>query len=466
MISLFPLLICGCVAPQSLVKPALEHEGEVYVYLQPLPQEAERLTFTIGHLAAVGSDGRDHPLSLSVREFHGNAVRRQRLIAAGTLPPGQYTGLSVTAAKATLKGEEGEADLLLPDTPVRTNFPFTIERRKAVVLSLAFQYAESVQTGFSFTPAFSVFIPSRPAAGLVGYVNNRDDNTVTVFDKKTGQAAEIIATGNGPESIAFDRRAGRAYVSLSGDDAIEVIESRETGPRIRMNLNGGDGPQGLGLTPDGSVLLSVNAASRTLSIINPFTLIELGRIPVGDGARSLLVDRSGRRCYVFNVLSNTLSVVDIPGRATVASISTEARPVWGQFNRKNDRLYVIHEGSPYLSVIDPVSLSVVNRVFVGPGLSSMTVDTATDMIYLFRKGALSVEVYDPVSLLLGVIVPGDYITVLSDVVYMTIDNEEKNLYLVSAEKNLLTAVNLISKKIVWEMDAGANPSWVTMMGER
>jgi hypothetical protein len=49
---------------------------------------------------------------------------------------------------------------------------------------------------------------------------------------------------------------------------------------------------------------------------------------------------------------------------------------------------------------------------------------------------------------------------------MTIDGEEGNLYLVNEDKKSLMVNNLVRKRIVFEMDVGEGPYWVTMMGER
>lgn len=461
LLSLSALLVSGCAAAPSLVKPALEDEGEVYVYFQPLPQEAGRLKFTLDHLSLVSVDGGEFPLSLSLDDFNSDSARRQRFVAAGRVPPGRYRGLSYGVKKATLRGDEGEAVLLVPEGPVTADFTFEIRRKQAVVLSLVLRYAESVRSGFSFSPVFSVYVPSTPASGLVGYVTNRGDNTITVFDKRSGEVRGVIATGRGPEAIALDQKAGRAYVALSGEDEINVFDVATGRPLNTIRLNVGDGPAGLALTPDGRTLLAVNVVSRTLSIIDPAVLAELARIPLGDGPRFVLIDRTGLRCYVFNVLSNTISVVDIAHRALVATLSTDPGPTMGQFNRKGDKLLVIHEGGHYLSVIDPFSLSVSQRVYVGPGLCAIKVDTNNDMIYASRREEVRIEVYDPFTLIAGA-----YIESMSDVCYMTIDGEENNLFLLSAENKKLMTLNLISKKIAAETDVGENPAWLTMMGER
>jgi YVTN family beta-propeller protein len=444
-----------------MIKPPLETEGEVFVYFQPFPQEAEKLSFTAGNLSAVRSDGAEFPLSLSLEELNFGQMRRQRLLASGRVPPGRYVGLSSTIKKALLTGDKGEAAMLTPDGPVKTDLSFEVQRRQAVVLALSLRYAESIQSGFRFSPVFTLVIPSRPVAGLTGYITNRNDDHITVFNKKSGEVAAIITTGRGPEAISLDQRAGRAYVSLSGEDAVEVLDVTAGSIINRIHLNIGDGPQEISITPDGKKLLVVNTSSRTVSIIDSSALLEVGRLPVGEGARSVLVDHDGKRAYVFNELSNTITVIDIANRATVVTLSTDIGPLRGQFNRKGDKLYVIHARSPYLSVIDPFGLSIVRKMFVGPGLSSIKVDTASDMLYACRKQDAVVEVYDPFSLS-----PGAYIQVTSGVAYMTIDGEENNLYLVNPETRTIMTVNLISRKITLLIDAGDSPAWVTMMGER
>src|SRR5512139_298775 len=57
----------GCLHSPSLQREALEEEGEVYLYLQPFPQEAQRLRFVLTGISALRGDGtRLFPCSLSL----------------------------------------------------------------------------------------------------------------------------------------------------------------------------------------------------------------------------------------------------------------------------------------------------------------------------------------------------------------------------------------------------------------
>ena len=455
-------LLLACQAAISRLRPPLGEEGEVYLYIQPYPQEAERLRFSIEGMSAVSSDGREFPLEISLREIRPGDLRRQRLLASGRIPPGLYTGFSIKAKKAILKGEDGEADLLVPEVPVRTDFSFTVIRKRAYVVSLTFHYGESISKSFSFSPVLSAFIPAKPIIGLAGYVTNTGSNDITVFDKRLGQVVGVIATGRGPAGMALDQRLRRVYVALSGEDAVEVIDVAGGEIINRVRLSQGDRPQEMALTPDGKFLLTVNAGSNTVSFIDPLSFFELGRINVGNGPHSILIDpNTGRRAYVFNTLSSTISVLDIPNRGIVTTLSTDPGPLRGQFNRRGDRLYVIHELSNYLTVIDPSSFSTLRRFQVRIGLNSIKVDNRTDLVFLGRKNDITVEVYDPLSF-----VPVDIIRTGGTIAYMTIDGEENNLYLVNEDKKSLMVNNLVRKRIVFEMDVGESPYWVVVMGER
>ncbi len=455
------LEMLGCQATLSKFLPPLVEEGEIYVYLQPFPQEAERLRFNFEKISAMSEDGREIPLTMALQQVKGPALRRQRLLASGPLSPGRYTGLSFGVKNAVVRVEDGEAALLVPEGPSRIEFPFTIVKRKSLVIALVFKYDQSITGRINFSPVFSPFIPSKPINSLVGYVTNSDSNNLALFDKKLGQVVGIIPTGSRPRGMTLDQRSMKVYVALSGEDAIEVIDIMAGDVVNRIRLNMGDRPQEVALTPDGRLLLTANTGSNTVSFVDTISLFESNRINVGNGPNSILIDHNGRRAFVFNNLSSTISVIDIPNRGIVTTISTDPGPLRGQFNRRGDRLYVIHELSSYLSVIDPSSLSTLRRFSVRIGMNSMKVDPRTDLVYLGRKQDPAVEIYDPFSF-----VPVDSIRTGGGITYMTIDRDESTLYMVSPRTRSLLVSSLVSKKTAFEIDVGEGPYWVVVMGER
>jgi YVTN family beta-propeller protein len=458
---IFLLALCGCQALQLHTQAVREDEGEVFFYFQPFSREAERLRFSLSAFAAIRDDGTEVPVPLSLSEFSSADMTRQRLIAAARLPAGKYSGFLVSVKSAALTTEGGAVALLVPETPQMIAFPFSVEKRKAMVITLTLRYAQSLKGEVNFSPAFLVKIPARPLVEVTGYASDVGVDAITVFDKVHLQVTSVIATGSGPRGIAMDQRLKRAYVALSGDDAVEVFDMNSEIALSKTMLMPGDEPQELALTPDGLTLLVVNGRSDTVSIIDTVAMVEVSRISVGRGPRSVAIDRMGMKAFVFNSLSDSISVINIPYQQVMGTIATGPEPLRGQFNRAGDRLYVIHASYPYLLVIDPASFSVVRRELIGMGTVSLKVDTRTDQLYIGKKNDTLVTVYDPLSF-----APVGSIPTGGAVAFMTIDGETSYLYLLIPERKVLMVVNLASKKPVSEIDVSERPVWVTMMGER
>ena len=455
------MLLFACQAMPSLVKPRLEEEGLISVYLQSLSQEADRLSFRLEGISAVRGDGTTVPLSLHIDEIRGKDPKRERLLASGELPPGHYLGFSFRLKGATLKGEEGDVALSLAEEKPMTSIPFAIARKKALVVSLKFRYRESLPGGIRFAPSFSAEVPGKLATGLIGLVTSRSANIVTVFDKITGKVVAVVPTGAAPVGMVLDPLLRRAYVAISGEDAVEAIDLLGLDVINRGQLVIGDRPEELVLTPNRKLLLSANTGSDTVSVIDAASLVEARRIQVGSGPQSILVDRAGRRAYVFNTLSNSISVLDIGTEGVLATVATEAGPVRGDFNRAGNRLYVLHRSSPYLSVFDPATLSVLRKVYVGTGGAALKVDPRTDLIHLARRGTGEVAIYDPFSFL-----PIDSYRTGQDASYLAIDGETNNLFVVLPGASEVRADHLVGKTEASRVDVTEDPAWVTLMGER
>lgn len=454
-------IISGCQPNQVYLKK-YEEDGALFVYLQPCPEESERLRFSIEAISALRSDGTEIPLNLHLLEIKGSEMKRQRRLASNYLPEGSYTGLSVKIKEALLKVEEGEANLLIPETPVKIDFPFNIPKKKAVLISLSFRYAESIRDRINFLPLFTVYIPDRPLLNLTGYVSSYGSDSVSVFDKRSGHVTSIILTGRGPKGMALNPTENKVYIALSEDDGIDVVDIPSGEVINRFRLNVGDRPEEVSLTPDGRFLLSVNNGSNTVSIIDPHSLIELERLKVGNEPNSLFIDCKGKRAYVFNKGSNTISVLDIPNRALSFTITTQDHgPLRGHFNKKCDRFYVFFERSPYMSVIDSATLVELKKIYVGMGVSALKVDIRTDMLYVGKRYERRVDIYDPFSL-----IPVEYLDVGGGINFITIDNDEKRLYFLLPERRILKIIDIVSKKTYAEMDVGEDPFWVSVMGEK
>jgi YVTN family beta-propeller protein len=457
------ILIAGCLPPSRLPpKPVLIDQGEVIIYLQPLPQQAQRLRCVIAAMYAIRADGGQIPLATSFTELQGlELAGRQKLLATGILPPGSYTGISIRFNKALVLTEDGEMELFVPEEAVIAPRTFELERGRATALFLSFNAAGAITSGIKFTPSFSLASSERQLVNLIGYVSNSESNLISVFNKKTMLIVDCIATGWGPKGIAFDQRRTRAYVAVSKDNAVEAYNIF-TGERIgRARLNLGDEPIDLALTRDGRTLVSVNHNSDSVSIIDAISLFEIRRIKVGEGPNSVVLDPSDFKAYIFNTVSSTISVVDLTQRTLTATISVEGAPLDGDFNRIGDRLFVINANTPDLTVVDPSRFVVTDRIYIGSGATSIQIDLRTGLVLAGLKFGGEITVVDPSSSMFI-----DSIGVGGKAAFMTIDRQENTLFVVLPDERLLQKVNLTSKKIMGQIDLGNGPYEVAVVGER
>ncbi|UCG14188.1 MAG: hypothetical protein JSU72_06930 [Deltaproteobacteria bacterium] len=462
LIFLVLLIIGSCLpAHQAPYKMPLGDEGEVVLYFQPVPQEAGKIRFTIGEIAAIRADGSQIPLSLYFNELKGARLAgEQKLLATGVLLPGSYSGLAIKITNAFVQTEEGDIALLVPKEPVAVDQLFEVKRRQSSTLFLSLSPSGIITGRIRFTPVFSLAGSDRILVNFTGYVSNADSNIITVFNKKTTEVVNTIATGRGPKGMVLDQRRARAYVAVSEEDSVDVFDVFSGSIISRIRLRFGDNPIELALTPDGRTLVAVNHGSNTVSIIDAISMFEVTKVSVGEGPTWAVVDPSGLKAFVMSSLSNTISVVDLTQRVISLTIAVKGGPLQGAFNRTGDRLYVISRDSPNLSVIDTSRSTVIAQIFVGPGSISLRVDLRTNLILVGKKFGGEITVVDPFSLMFI-----DSIKVGGKVAFMTIDREENSLFVVLPDKGLVRKFNLISKKMMAEIEVGEGAHAAVVMSE-
>jgi YVTN family beta-propeller protein len=449
------------VAPPPL--PALGAEGEVRVYLQPFPSDAARLTVSLEGVSVVRADGAEIPLELALPELSVPALSSPRLLAAGRLAPGAHAGLALRIRRATLSSDGGVADLLAPEEPVRVDVPFTIERGRALVLRLTLRRGQAAAQEFRFAAAFGgvAVAPELSAIQLAGYASTPSLGGVAVFDRRAREVSAILPTGQQPLGIALDERALRAYVALGGEDHVQVLDL-VTGEELRrIPLRPGDEPRELALTPDGALLVVVNAGSDSVAFVETESGTVTGTVRVGEGPATLLLDRGGRRAYVLNRRSPSVTVIDVANRAVAATVVTDPEPLRVQLSRDGTRLYLIARGSPNLTVYAVPELTIARTVYLGLGAAALQVDPRTDLVYVGRGDEGRIQVFDPVSAL-----PVDGIAVPGPVSYLTLDPAENVLVAALGARGQLAFVDVTRKRLLSTLDLGAEAYQLTLLGER
>lgn len=457
---LLTFLLVSCAAGTVRQPPARDGRAEVMVYLQPSPPEVRRLQWTIGKLSLIRSDGSQFPLTLHTKNLKGSDLEgRQTHLASGFLPPGSYSGISFTIGGASITREDGDAALLVPEDPLTIPGSFELETSDVLTLFLNLDPVGLVTDGFKFSPSYELALPSRNLTSLIGYLTVPKADRILIFNRKTMHITGALATGRTPRGITVDADRGLAYVAVSGDDSIQVIDVFQGVIRERISLRTGDEPVDLTLTEDGQVLLSANYASDTISIIDPVQAVEEERISVGQGPTSVIVNREGTRAFVTCSLSNIISVIDLSTRTLSTTLSLEEMtPLTAALDREEEKLFIVSGDSPNLVVVDPKALTIMDKIYVGMGSVSIAVDDLSGLVLVGRKLNNEVSIVDPTALM-----PVDTIRLQGAAGHMVIDNQENALQVIIPDRRILQKINLVSKSVMAEMQIDAVPSEVAVV---
>lgn len=457
------LFTAGCAAaprPAAVLPPLERDAAEVHVFAAPLGRDAEQLSFTLAAVSLRRADGGEVALELATRQLSGSDLAAQRLIAWGRVPPGEYGAVTVRAASATLASEGERSRLLVDAEPSVAELDLHVKPGASTVVWAALDVGRSIRDAFAFGPVFSLSLAPQTPPAVALYCTNAAAASVTAADRRARLVSGVLPVGAGPRGIALDRTANRAFVALSEEDQVDVLDLAASRSVGRIRLVPGDGPTELAVAADGTLLV-VNARSRTVSFVDPASLAEVGRVQVGDAPSAIRLDRSGPRAYVANRGSGTISVLDVGNRAVAATVRTDPEPIALELSRDGSQLYVAHRGSPELLVLALPSLQTRARAFVGLGAARVAVDPRTDLIYLSRRDERRITVYDPVAFQ-----PIDRFEVPGPVSRMKIDDAENTLLALVPERRAIAVVDLTSRRVLSEIPVGAGPFTFALAGER
>jgi YVTN family beta-propeller protein len=411
-------------------------------------------------MGLVRSDGVRLPLTLSISDIAGSRIEgRQILLASGVVPPGSYTGVYMTIENASVTREDGPAALLVPKEPLDIPASFDLRPSEVFTLFLTLDGSGLVKEGFEFSPSFSLNRPVRDLTSLIGYVAIPEADRIIVFNRKTMLITDSLATGRNPQAIAVDGRSGLAYVALTGEDAIQVMDISHGTMGERIYLRNGDEPVDLALTRDGRTLLAANFASDTVSIIDPILGAETERLQVDRGPAAVIVNEIGTRAYVPCSRSSTLSVLDLSTGTLSTSLPLDERtPFDAALDRDEERLFVVSRDSPHLAVVDTASLQVTDRIYVGMGSNSILVDDLSGLVLVGRKYSNEIALIDPSALM-----PVDSVKLEGPAGSMALDRQENALLVSLPEKEVIQKVDLVSKRVMAELQTDLAPSEVAVV---
>ena len=208
-------------------------------------------------------------------------------------------------------------------------------------------------------------------------------NTVTLFDPKTGKVAASVATGEGPDALAYDpetnlvvaldgkgqeatlidpnaRKAvgeiplggkpefgvsnghGVVYDNLEDKNELAVIDLKARTVARRIPLAGCESPSGLAYDAADDLVMSA-CDNGVAKFVRGTTGKDVATVKIGEGPDAAIFDASRRLLYVPCGHSGTLSVISVLGAdkiSPVQTVSTQLGARTGAVDSKTGKIYL------------------------------------------------------------------------------------------------------------------------------
>ncbi len=149
--------------------------------------------------------------------------------------------------------------------------------------------------------------------GVLAFVPNKDENTVSVIDLLNKETAASVPVGTGPTGGALLNDETTYVVACGGSDELVWINTASF-EEVGRTAGVGPGPFSVAATPDGRFLIVNNSGGSTLSIVSVATRKLVGEVQVGEQPIVVRMHPNGHQAWVSNELSGTLSILELPAQ--------------------------------------------------------------------------------------------------------------------------------------------------------
>lgn len=238
------------------------------------------------------------------------------------------------------------------------------------------------------------------------YVANYASNTVTIFD---GASGALLATVNftplgygQPAYVAVDETLNRAYVTLHSGGRVAVINGATNALVTTMEAQ--SGAFGLDVHPGLQRAYVSNRDTGTINVFDTSTNTRLWpqTTAVGGMPFALTVDAARNRMYVLYALAGgspdrvAVYSLALSGASRIGTVSVGDGGAQGgtgiAVNPTTGHVFVANSAQNSVTVIDGPTLAVLATVAVGHDPGMIGVNPATNRVYIANRGDDAVQV--------------------------------------------------------------------------
>ena len=313
---------------------------------------------------------------------------------------------------------------------------------------------------------------SAAAQGGTLVVANKSEATVSLLDQASGEVVATLPTGEGPHEIGISPDGRFALVTNYGTresagNSLTLIDIPAASAVKTVDLGEYSTPHGVEWI-DGTHAAITVEANQALIVVN----VDSGEVDQSIGtdqdvSHMVALDPDGRRAYIANIGSGSISILDLEAGEREKNIATgdgaEGVAVSGQ------HIWVTNRGADTVTVLDATTYETVKEI-TSEGFPIRATATSRGQVLVTRARAGDLVVYDAETLQEVRTVAfdiksmdveerlfGDRFGDSSVPIGVIVDDSGKRAFVAHANADIITEIDLETGEIVRFLRAGKEP---------
>ena len=255
------------------------------------------------------------------------------------------------------------------------------------------------------------FLDVSGSYGMVG-----EPGRLLSIDPKALRVRSGIDIGSSPAHVVCDSKGRLAYVTLSGENAVAVVDV---------------------------------ASMRRLA-----------KIPVGRYPHGLRMSSDDRTLFVANVRDDDISVVDVRARRLVRNIAVGGSPNQVAVSPDGKMVYATLSNTNEVVRVNVAQGRVTKRLRLGLNPAQVTITNDGKELVVANEGTLDSPGSDVVIVDAATLLPIAAVTVANGPYGVAIDG--RRAYVTSVFSGALTSIDLVRHRAIRTYTVGAEPAGVTV----
>jgi YVTN family beta-propeller protein len=224
------------------------------------------------------------------------------------------------------------------------------------------------------------------------YVPNELGASVTVIDAITLKVVKTIRVGSYPHHVtpAWDMRS--LFVNNMKSSSLTVIDPWSITKVGRIPVAA---PYNLYFTPDGTTAIDIAEPLDRLVFYDRATWARLGSVAIPSrGPDHADFSADGSYFLVSTEFGGWVYKVDVAQRAIVGGLKVGGSPVDIKLSADGSIFYVANQGRGGVSLVDPTSMTEIGFLPTGPGTHGFAVSRDGMSLYTSNRRAGTISVID------------------------------------------------------------------------